>query len=1339
MKRLILTFILATISGISAFSQDFLQVNALSKDNISLYKQKSSIQRNGENAIWSCDFEEGSPEPTLTKTDDSQVIWDIITESDYPDEMYTSSGGCYFLPMNYTGHPGNNDPHQQISETPDHWAFVDAGSDRYNSAPQINTSMTFSGIDLSSCAMPKVTFLQSWKELNSTKEEIKVETSLDGGATWTEHVVNDEEVASYTYINGYKDVLIPEAGNSDNVAIRFTYTSESGTWNYGWQIDDIKIVETPPCDLRLIDARISMFGYVDYRNVPATFPVDNWTSMTAAEKRNYVYQYYDPYAQSPRQQWATDNGYAAFNVEVLSMGSLSVIPKVRIKITNPNGSEIYNKVVSGARTLSRVEGDTVDFAYIDRGNPSASTMFFFENEEDIIVGRYTVDFYVFADGMDDADTINNHTTQYFDITENSFSKSYYEPTSNFKTNIYTASSDGDMYGTRFTYFYSPNDIMSADLFIAEGTTPGTSVRLVLFENNDGNLIQRGTSDLLNIGEENIGVWNTFLFSPEYNFSFASNETSREVIVAAQFYYDYYGDIYVGRSDVLSSYRHNSLGKFTYEEVFYNGYPDIALTFHTGAVGASTITVLSANESMGYVNGGGTFYEETQVTISATPYAGYRFVRWNDGNTDNPRTITVTEDATYIASFEALPEQYTITVLSANETMGYVSGSGTFYEGDQITISATPYAGYRFVRWNDGNTDNPRTITVTEDAMYIANFESIPVQYTITVLSASDIMGSVTGGGNYYGGSQTTISATPNEGYRFIGWNDGNTDNPRTITVTGNAIYIASFEELPAQFTITVLSASESMGSVTGGGVFYEGSQTTISATPNEGNRFVGWNDNNTDNPRTITVTGDAIYIASFEVNAYYSSFTATACGSYTWNDHTYTESGEYQQTFTASNSADSIVTLNLTIYAMPQPEITASGVLDGCNPSPITLSAGNYSAYNWSTGATTATISISEPGYYYVEVTDENGCIGISDQINVGISNAIPDAPQIAVVGLNNLNQNVVSWSAVENTNVNAYRIYRENNVANVYEPMATVEVSAQTFWTDETADPSARAYRYKITAVDECGGESPMSDYHKTMHLTINQGIGNTWNLIWSHYEGFDFGTYRIYRGTMPSNMTMIGEVPSNLNSYTDNTATASTGFYYQVEVVRNTRSRDAEISSRSNIVDNGLLPEYTITAVSSNPNHGTVVGGGTYPEGSLVALAAIPADGYEFLSWSDESIDNPHYITVTGDAVYVATFVPATDIKDNALPEIALFPNPATDILNITSTETISEIEIVNTLGQVVKRIEVNSDNAVCDVNELKAGVYVVRIRTLRYFGEAQQPQAQGAVICQQKFIKE
>ncbi len=68
-----------------------------------------------------------------------------------------------------------------------------------------------------------------------------------------------------------------------------------------------------------------------------------------------------------------------------------------------------------------------------------------------------------------------------------------------------------------------------------------------------------------------------------------------------------------------------------------------------------------------------------------------------------------------------PTYYTITVLANNNDWGTVSGGGSFLENTTTTISATANQGYHFVQWQDGNTDNPRTITVTADMTYTATF------------------------------------------------------------------------------------------------------------------------------------------------------------------------------------------------------------------------------------------------------------------------------------------------------------------------------------------------------------------------------------------------------------------------------------------------------------------------------------------------------------------------------------------------------------------------------------------------------------------------------------------
>ena len=81
---------------------------------------------------------------------------------------------------------------------------------------------------------------------------------------------------------------------------------------------------------------------------------------------------------------------------------------------------------------------------------------------------------------------------------------------------------------------------------------------------------------------------------------------------------------------------------------------ISFTFGTNDVVNYTVTVLSDNEEMGTVTGGRTVVEGTEVTIEAIPAEGYRFVRWNDNVTDNPRTVVVVADVTYTAYFEAIP-------------------------------------------------------------------------------------------------------------------------------------------------------------------------------------------------------------------------------------------------------------------------------------------------------------------------------------------------------------------------------------------------------------------------------------------------------------------------------------------------------------------------------------------------------------------------------------------------------------------------------------------------------------------------------------------------------------
>lgn len=214
----------------------------------------------------------------------------------------------------------------------------------------------------------------------------------------------------------------------------------------------------------------------------------------------------------------------------------------------------------------------------------------------------------------------------------------------------------------------------------------------------------------------------------------------------------------------------------------------------------TMSVQSANEEQGTTT---ILRPNTcssdEAIIAADPNIGYNFVQWSDGNTDNPRTVVVTQDTTFTAEF--VVGQYIITTMDSEH--GTISGAGTYTYGTEITLTATASEHYHFTQWNDGNTDNPRTITVEGDATYIAEFAID--QHTITV-TCDPQQGMVTGAGTYDYGTQVTLTATANDGYEFTRWSNGVTDNPYLLAATEDLTLEARFvpttavEDIPANDT-----------------------------------------------------------------------------------------------------------------------------------------------------------------------------------------------------------------------------------------------------------------------------------------------------------------------------------------------------------------------------------------------------------------------------------------------------------------------------------------------------------------------------------------------------------
>lgn len=107
------------------------------------------------------------------------------------------------------------------------------------------------------------------------------------------------------------------------------------------------------------------------------------------------------------------------------------------------------------------------------------------------------------------------------------------------------------------------------------------------------------------------------------------------------------------------------------------------------------------------------------------------------------------------------DQYTISVGVNAPEMGIVTGGGKYDVNTAITLSAIPKNGYVFVKWDDGNTDNPRNIVVTQDAIRTAIFDEGGVTVTFQNKSwkAADIINTNSPSSNYL---QLEIHKTAND-------------------------------------------------------------------------------------------------------------------------------------------------------------------------------------------------------------------------------------------------------------------------------------------------------------------------------------------------------------------------------------------------------------------------------------------------------------------------------------------------------------------------------------------------------------------------------------------------
>ena len=125
--------------------------------------------------------------------------------------------------------------------------------------------------------------------------------------------------------------------------------------------------------------------------------------------------------------------------------------------------------------------------------------------------------------------------------------------------------------------------------------------------------------------------------------------------------------------------------------------------------------------------------------------------------------------------------------------------GTFPKGATITINAKPKALCVFSGWSDGDTSPHRTMVVNGDIHIYAIFTYSPA--TLDLVVNPEGSGEVSGNGRYTAGTEVKISATPSEGYHFIGWSNGDANAVTTVVVEKDMSLEAKFGNVTITFDL----------------------------------------------------------------------------------------------------------------------------------------------------------------------------------------------------------------------------------------------------------------------------------------------------------------------------------------------------------------------------------------------------------------------------------------------------------------------------------------------------------------------------------------------------------
>jgi hypothetical protein len=373
--------------------------------------------------------------------------------------------------------------------------------------------------------------------------------------------------------------------------------------------------------------------------------------------------------------------------------------------------------------------------------------------------------------------------------------------------------------------------------------------------------------------------------------------------------------------------------------------------------------------------------------------------------------------------------------------------------------------------------------------------------------------------------------------------------------------------------------------------------------------------------------------------------------------------GMYSATITDQNGCQTIKTFYMSennsadLYGTITPTTCGTNI-GAIDVSPWVWTPDPIESIEWSNGATTEDIANLAPANYICTLTVANtGCRAIKGW-NIPI--VAPELQPICVVTVDSATTtNLVVWEPVQPIGIAYYNIYRETSLPGEYIKIDTVEATNLSVFNDVVASPIARSWSYRISAVNGCEIEGPISPAHRTIQLNVLDQ-GTSVQINWNNYEGTtDYNDQKLWRYTDASGWVLAATLPVTAISFNDAISFNEPGLDYMVEL---------ELNNQCTAV---IYKAQDFNTTRSNKDKG--------------AFSAGQGTGD-----SNNSIDESY------------------------MGAIEVYPNPAHELLTIEQLDALEmNIQIVTLSGQVVSSHVNSGISSQINIDNLAAGTYLLEIR--------------------------